>query len=68
MFDFVLLETNGGQLIVPGETSMKDLSPLQMLEYMEADSQLAQMERIQRQEARREGSRRKFIHRKIRTA
>ena len=62
MFDFRLFNTPDGNQII--DTTLKtpydSLTPLQMLEYMEIDNQLAFMERMEKKQ-RREAERQRKI-------
>ena len=50
MFDFRIIDTQDGNQIIDRnlKTPYNTLTPLQMLEYMEMDNQLAIMDRIER--------------------
>lgn len=50
MFDFRIIDTQDGNQIIDRnlKTPYNTLTPLQMLEYMEMDNQLAYMDRIER--------------------
>ena len=54
MFDFRLINTPDGNQIIDTtlKTPYSSLTPLQMVEYMEMDNQLAYMERMKRKQAR----------------
>lgn len=63
MFEFRIINTADGNQIIDKslKTSYKALTPLQMMEYMEIDSQLALMDRLERK-ARVEAERqRRFV-------
>ena len=54
MFDFRLFNTADGNQIIDTtlKTPYESLTPLQMLEYMEVDNQLAFMERLEKKRQR----------------
>lgn len=63
MFEFRIIETTDGNQIIDRnlKTPYNSLTPLQMMEYIEIDSQLALMNRLERK-ARAEAERqRKFV-------
>lgn len=64
MFNFRIIETTDGNQIIDRnlKTPYNALTPLQMVEYMEVDSQLAFMDRVERK-AREEAARRRRIAR-----
>lgn len=64
MFNFRIIETTDGNQIIDRnlKTPYNALTPLQMVEYMEVDSQLAFMDRVERK-AREEAGRRRRIAR-----
>lgn len=55
MFNFRIIETTDGNQIIDRQlkTPYNALSPLQMMEYMEMDSQLAIMDRMERKARQR---------------
>ena len=65
MFNFRLINTPDGNQII--DTTLKtpddSLTPLQMVEYMEMDNQLAYMERMERKQKREAERKRKFTYR-----
>lgn len=58
MFDFRIIDTVDGNQIIDRKlkTPYNSLTPIQMMEYMEMESQIAFMDRIKRK-ARREAAR-----------
>ena len=54
MFNFRLINTPDGNQIIDTtlKTPYSSLTPLQMMEYMEMDNQLAYMERMERKQQR----------------
>ena len=62
MFNFRLINTPDGNQVIDTtlKTPYSSLTPLQMVEYMEMDNQLAYMERMERK-AQIEASRKKKI-------
>ena len=64
MFEFRIIETADGNQIIDRslKTPHSALTPLQMMEYVEMDNQLAFMDRLQRK-SRKEADRRRKISR-----
>lgn len=64
MFNFRIIETTDGNQIIDRnlKTPYNALTPLQMVDYMEVDSQLTFMDRVERK-AREEAGRRRRIAR-----
>lgn len=64
LFDFKIIDTEDGNQIIDRnlKTPYKSLTPLQMVEYLEMDNQLAYMDRIERK-ARTEAERRRKLAR-----
>lgn len=62
MFDFRIIDTVDGNQIIDRKlkTPYNSLTPIQMMEYMEMESQLAFMDRIKRK-ARREAERKRKL-------
>lgn len=64
MFDFRIIETADGNQII--DTTLKtpyvSLTPLQMAEYIEIDSQISYMERMERKQQRETERKRKFTY------
>ena len=62
MFDFRIIETETGDQIIDRslKTPYKALTPLQMVEYLETDIQLAYMDRMERK-AREEAERKRKL-------
>lgn len=62
MFDFRIIDTVDGNQIIDRKmkTPYNSLTPVQMIEYMEMESQLAVMDRIKRK-ARREAERKQKL-------
>lgn len=67
MFDFRLFNTPDGNQIIDRtlKTPYDSLTPLQMLEYMEIDNQLAFMERLEKKQKREEERQRKIARNPI---
>ena len=65
MFNFRLINTPDGNQIIDFtlKTPYSSLTPLQMVEYMEMDNQLAYMERMERKQKRETERKRKFTYR-----
>lgn len=65
MFNFAIIEMEDGtQIIDPaGRTSYNGLSPLEMMEYTEIDARLAHIERMEREQRRKEKQHRGFFQR-----
>ena len=65
MFNFRLINTPDGNQVI--DTTLKtlysSLTPLQMMEYMEMDNQLAYIERMEEKQQREAERKRKFIYR-----
>ena len=65
MFNFRLINTPDGNQII--DTTLKtpydSITAVEMLEYMEVDSQLEYMKRMERKQAREEERKRKFTYR-----
>ena len=64
MFNFRIINTPDGNQIIDTtlKTPYSSLTPLQMMEYMEMDNQLAYMERMERKEQREAERHRKFTY------
>ena len=64
MFDFRLINTPDGNQIIDTtlKTSYDSLTPLQMVEYIEMDNQLAYMERMERKQKRETERNQKFTY------
>ena len=64
MFDFRLINTPDGNQIIDTtlKTPYSSLTPLQMVEYMEMDNQLAYMERMERKQKREAERNQKFTY------
>lgn len=62
MFDFRIIDTpDGNQIIDPSlKTPYNSLTPVQMVEYIEMDNQLAIMEKLKRKRRAEAGRRKKF--------
>ena len=64
MFNFRLINTPDGNQII--DTTLKtpydSITPLEMMEYIEVDSKLAYMERIERKQQRETERKRKFTY------
>ena len=67
MFEFRIIETEDGNQIIDRqlETPYNALTPLQMMEYIEMDNQLAYMERMERKQKREAERKQKFTYRFI---
>lgn len=65
MFNFRIINTEDGNQIIDSslKTSYSSLTPLQMVEYMETDNQLAYMERMKKRRQREEERQRKITYR-----
>ena len=65
MFNFRLINTPDGNQIIDTtlKTPYSSLTPLQMVEYIEIDNQLAYMERMERKQQREAEHKRKFTYR-----
>ena len=64
MFNFRLINTPDGNQIIDTtlKTPYSSLTPIQMVEYMEMDNQLAYMERMERKQKREAERKRKFTY------
>ena len=62
MFNFRLINTPDGNQIIDTtlKTPYSSLTPLQMIEYIEMDNQLAYMERMERKQKREAERKQKF--------
>lgn len=62
MFNFRIIETEDGNQIIDRKlnTPYKALTPLQMVEYMEMDNQLAYMDRLEKKAREEADSRRRI--------
>ena len=67
MFDFRLINTPDGNQIIDFtlKTPYSSITPLQMVEYMEMDNQLAYMERMERKQEREAERKQKFTYKFI---
>ena len=67
MFDFRLINTPDGNQIIDTtlKTPYSNLTPLQMVEYIEIDNQLEYMKRMERKQAREAERKQKFTYRFI---
>ena len=67
MFNFRIVELEDGNQIINRnlKTPYNALTPLQMVEYMEMDNQLAYMERMEKKQAREAECKRKLTYRFI---
>ena len=67
MFNFRLINLPDGNQIIDTtlKTPYSSLTPLQMVEYMEMDNQLAYMERMERKQQRETEHKRKLTYRFI---
>ena len=65
MFNFRLINTPDGNQIIDRQlkTPYNALTPIQMIEYIEMDNQLAYMERMERKQKRETERKRKFTYR-----
>ena len=65
MFEFRLINLSDGNQIIDTtlKTPYSSLTPLQMMEYMEMDNQLAYMERMERKQKREAERKQKFTYR-----
>ena len=65
MFNFRLINTPDGNQIIDTtlKTPYSSLTPLQMVEYIEMDNQLAYMERMERKQKREAEHNHKFTYR-----
>ena len=68
MFNFRLINTPDGNQIIDTtlKTPYSSLTPLQMMEYMEMDNQLAYMERMERKQKRETERKQKFTYKFMR--
>lgn len=64
MFDFRIIEMADGNQIIDRQlkTPYNALTPIQMIEYIEMDNQLAYMERMERKQQREAERKRKFTY------
>ena len=64
MFNFRLINTPDGNQIIDTtlKTPYSSLTPLQMMEYMEMDNQLAYMERMEKKQKREAERNQKFTY------
>lgn len=64
MFEFRIIELQDGNQIIDRQlkTPYEALTPLQMVEYVEVDVQLAVMDAMKRKERIEAGRKRKFIY------
>ena len=64
MFNFRIIDTADGNQIIDTtlKTPYSSLTPLQMMEYMEMDNQLAYMERMERKQKREAEREQKFTY------
>ena len=64
MFNFRLINTPDGNQIIDTrlKTPYSSLTPIQMVEYMEMDNQLAYMERMERKQQRESERQRKLTY------
>ena len=65
MFNFRLINTPDGNQIIDRQlkTPYNALTPIQMIEYIEMDNQLAYMERMEKRKQREEERKRKLSYR-----
>ena len=67
MFNFRLINTPDGNQVI--DTTLKtpydSITPIEMMEYIEVDNQLAYMERMERKQKREAERQRKFIYKFI---
>ena len=65
MFNFRIIETPDGNQIIDRQlkTPYNALTPIQMIEYIEMDNQLAYMERMEKRKQREEERKRKLSYR-----
>ena len=64
MFNFRLINLPDGNQVIDTtlKTPYSNLTPLQMIEYIEVDNRLAYMERMERKQAREAERKRKFTY------
>ena len=64
MFDFRIIEMADGNQIIDRQlkTPYNALTPIQMVEYIEMDNQLAYMERMERKQQREAERKQKFTY------
>ena len=64
MFEFRIIETADGNQIIDRnlKTPYNALTPIEMIEYIEMDNQLAYMNRIERKQQREAERKQKFIY------
>ena len=67
MFNFRLINTPDGDQIIDEtlKTPYDSITPIEMVEYIEMDNQLAYMERMERKQAREAERKQKFTYRFI---
>ena len=65
MFNFRIINTPDGNQIIDRQlkTPYNALTPIEMIEYIEMDNQLAYMERMEKRKQREAERQRKFIYR-----
>ena len=68
MFNFRLINTPDGNQIIDTtlKTPYSSLTPLQMVEYIEMDNQLAYMERMERKQKKETENKKKFTYKLLR--
>ena len=64
MFDFRIIDIGNGNQIIDRnlKTPYNALTPIEMIEYIEMDNQLAYMERMERKQKRESERKQKFIY------
>ena len=64
MFNFRLINTPDGNQVIDTtlKTPYSNLTPLQMIEYIEVDNRLAYMERMEKKQQRESERKRKFTY------
>ena len=64
MFDFRIIDIGNGNQIIDRnlKTPYNALTPIEMIEYIEIDNQLAYMERMERKQKRESERKQKFIY------
>ena len=67
MFNFRLINTEDGNQVIDTtlKTPYSSLTPLQMVEYIEMDSQISYMERMERKQKKESKQKSKFIYKFI---
>ena len=67
MFDFRIIDIGNGNQIIDRnlKTPYNALTPIEMIEYIEIDNQLAYMERMERKQAKEAERKQKFTYRFI---